>query len=366
MQTRIRRWALLSTLAAGACLWAASPARADDAGKISVGGLADWYYQYSFNHPPVGSTIAGRSFDVKNDAFSLSLAEVNVVKPVDDRSPLGFTATLTFGKTADLVHATEPGGTNTYKYLQQLYGTYLVNGKRPLTIDFGKFVTLMGYEVIESSSNDNYSRSFLFNYAIPFYHAGLRFTYPLTSTLTGQLHLVNGWNDVEDDNGGKSVGAQLAWNPSAAWSWVLNYMGGDEFTGAGLPRNLNLQTVDLVGIWRPTPKLKLGINADYASAAKKGVAGGNWSGQAVYARYQITPNAAFALRAEHFEDSAGLRTGTAQNLNEITATFEYVVKNNLIHRLEFRHDHAGSKFFPGGGGPSNDQDTLTFSQVIKF
>src|SRR6185369_5025085 len=119
---------------------------------------------------------------------------VNVNKGTSAGSPVGFTATATLGKTADLVHFTEPGTANTYKYLQQIFGTYLIPGKTGITIDFGKFVTSHGYEVIESPSNDHYSRSLLFLYAIPFYHMGLRANIPITDKLSGQLHLVNGWN----------------------------------------------------------------------------------------------------------------------------------------------------------------------------
>src|SRR5439155_9319064 len=138
-----------------------------------------------------------------NDSFSVSLAEVSVVRAASEKVPVGFTATLTLGKTPDLVHYTEPGSANTYKYLQQLYATYIMKGKTPITLDFGKFVTWNGAEVIESTSNDQYSRGLLFTYAIPFYHAGLRLTAPINSQITGALYLVNGWNNVEDDNGGK-------------------------------------------------------------------------------------------------------------------------------------------------------------------
>ena len=39
-------------------------------------------------------------------------------------------------------------------------------------MDFGKFVTSAGAEVIESKDNWNYSRSLLFAYAIPYWHFG--------------------------------------------------------------------------------------------------------------------------------------------------------------------------------------------------
>ena len=362
-------------------LLACSPARADDAPpKTTVSGILDFYYMYNMNHPRVGALAGGRAFDVKNDSFSFSLLKVDVVKPVGKGSPVGFTLTGTVGKTADIVHSTEPGGMNTYKYLQQVYGTYVVgNGKMPITVDFGKFVTWHGYEVIGSTSNDNYSGSLLFTFAIPFYHAGIRATIPLSDKLTAGLYLVNGWNDVEDSNGGKSYGASLAFTPSKPLSLTLNYLGGDEgsmtangvgsFGGIGFPTPLilNTQLVDLVAVWTPTAKIKLGANVDYASAAKSGAADGNWSGEAVYFKYQFKPSTYLCLRAEHFEDNNGLRTGAAQNVNEITVTLDHAWKANLVTRLEFRHDHAGAAgFFPSGGGGSRDQDTISLSHVVKF
>ena len=71
--------------------------------------------------------------------------------------------------------------------LQQAYLTAVLPVGAGLTVDVGKFVTHMGNEVIESKDNWNYSRSFLFAYAIPYYHTGIRLTYPLASTLSGTL-----------------------------------------------------------------------------------------------------------------------------------------------------------------------------------
>ncbi len=393
-----RHWVVTGLLLGAGCAAALGTARAQDQpppaqpaaqpapapapsgpapGSWTFTGLLDLYYMYNFNHPPAGTVAGGRAFDVKNDSFSLSLLEVNVVRTAGKGVPLGVTATFTVGKTADIVHATEPGGTNTYKLLQQLFATYTSSSKVPVTIDFGKFVTWLGYEVIEAPSNDNYSRSFLFTFAIPFYHMGFRVTAPLTPQLTAGLYLVNGWNNVEDDNGGKTVGASLNWNPTKTINLIANYIGGDESQGAAILNpnpgaagptflNLNVQLGDLVATWTPTSKLKLGANVDYASASKPGTFGGNWSGEAIYGKYQFTPANALAVRAEHFEDSAGLRTGVAQNLNEVTATLEHIWRTNFITRLEYRHDHAGSAFFPTHNGASHDQDTLTVAGMVKF
>jgi hypothetical protein len=377
------RTILIASLLATGPAVLSGPAIADDekaAPKISLSGLLDTYFQYSFNHPAAGAGVGGRQYDVKENSFSVAVLQLNANKAVTPESPLGFTATLTVGKNADIVHATEPGGTNTYRYLQQLFGTYLINGEssRPITLDFGKYASWIGNEVIESANNDNYSRSFLYTFGQPIYHTGLRLITPLSSTLTGSLFIVNGWNEVEDSNGGKTIGAALAVNAGKPLSAVVSWIGGDEgsttangagsFGGAGFASagTRNVQMVDLVATWQATPKLKFVVNGDYAAAKGKGGPGGNWNGVDIYGRYQLTPTGAIAIRFDHFEDSSGLRTGTAQNLNSITATLESVVRSNLILRLEFRHDKAGKMLFPSGGGGRTEQDTVTLAGVIKI
>ena len=85
--------------------------------------------------------------------------------------------------------------------MQQAYVS-LLTGK--VQWDAGKFVTPMGAEVIESQDNWNYARSILFGYAIPFYHVGLRATYPVNHKVALGAQLVNGWNNASENNGDKT------------------------------------------------------------------------------------------------------------------------------------------------------------------
>src|SRR5438270_608003 len=77
-----------------------------------------------------------------------------------------------------------------------------------LQVDVGKFVTQHGAEVIEAKSNWNYSRSLLFSLAIPYYHSGVRVSYALNGKTTIMGTIVNGWNNVVENNSGKTLGAQ--------------------------------------------------------------------------------------------------------------------------------------------------------------
>ena len=90
-------------------------------------------------------------------------------------------------------------------------------------MDFGKFVTSAGAEVIEAKDNWNYSRSLLFVNAIPYWHFGARTSMPVSKTETIGFQLVNGWNNVSKSNGGVTgVFTSAFVKPKATWD--LNYI----------------------------------------------------------------------------------------------------------------------------------------------
>lgn len=194
------------------------------AGPIDFSGLVDGYYSLNFNHAST-RTNQLRNFDIGANQFSLNMAKLVLAHDAD---PVGFRVDLGFGQAFDIVHGADPEGLNTFRHIEQAY----VSVKRGKGIfDFGKFVTAHRAEVIETPSNWNYSRSLLFAWAIPYYHFGARYIYPISKTVTGQLHLVNGWNNVRDNNSGKSFGVSGIWTPNWHFTWANNYMVGPENTG---------------------------------------------------------------------------------------------------------------------------------------
>src|SRR5204862_309130 len=121
-----------------------------------------------------------------------------------------------------------PIGDNSY--LQQAFVSYLAPLGTGLRFDFGKFVTHLGYELIEGYDgyNDNYSRSLLFNYAIPLTHTGVKASYSISPKVSLMAMVVNGWDDAIDNNSSKSVGAQLMVKPADPVALYVNYIGGPE------------------------------------------------------------------------------------------------------------------------------------------
>ena len=230
--------------------------------SIQANAFVSLGYTYNTNTPAEGLNTF-RVFDEADNTFNVDVAELVLQKPLTQAGDAGFRVDLTIGdgiprKTKAL--GLDVGDAD----LQQAVVSYLAPVGSGLRLDFGKFVTHMGLELIEGYDgyNDNYSRSFLFNYAIPFTHTGLKAGYAFTPRLSASLMVVNGWDNVRDNNTGKSIGAQLALVPVSPLSFYLNYIGGPEqedVTGA------SRHVFDVVAVLKPTKTLSFALNADYGT-----------------------------------------------------------------------------------------------------
>ncbi len=320
--------------------------------------LGDAYFSKNFNDPSTGYNQL-YNFDVRSNLAHLNMAKFSMEKA---SGVLGFRLDVGGGQTFDIISATDRAP-DAMKYFEQAFVEFRPNHMHGVQFDFGKFVTSAGAEVIETNSNWNYSRSLLFAWAIPYYHLGLRATIPVTKSFTTGVQLVNGWNNVKDNNSGKTVGlvANYAWKKA---TWSNNYYSGPENddTNKGFR-----QLYDTTLLLNPNSKLSAYFNFDYGT--NKSIAGRqNWTGFAAAARYQLTNRLAFAPRAEIFDDMDGFSTGTAQRVKEVTLTGEMKIVEGLLSRLEFRRDFSDQPFFNRGANDplSKGQTTLTIGLIAFF
>jgi hypothetical protein len=176
-------------------------------GPTSLSGFIDTYYQTNFNHP-AGELTALRSFDYRDKSINLNMIELILDKAPDaTMGRTGYHVSLGYGDAMSAIDATERAssgfGNNAPgfdQFVKEAYFSYLAPVGTGLQVDVGKFVTPMGAEVIESKDNWNYSRSILFSYAIPYFHFGARAKYTFNSKYALTGFLVNGWNNVVDNN----------------------------------------------------------------------------------------------------------------------------------------------------------------------
>jgi hypothetical protein len=352
---------------------AATPAPAPtwSVGPMDLSGFIDGYYSFNFNRP---NTTDGYdqinqlyNFDDKTDQFELSAAKLTLNH---DPDPIGAHVDFLYGRTNSLINAapSNSNSTDQLNYLEQAFLSIKPPKAKGFELDFGKFVTSAGAEVIEAKDNWNYSRSLLFVNAIPYWHFGARTSIPVSKTETIGFQLVNGWNNVSKTNGGVTGAFTSAYvKPKATWD--LNYYVGPENSNTtnGL-RNL----IDTTLLLTPPGKFNAYINYDYGSNQDAPKPQGDnklntWQGIAFAVHDQATAKSAVAARFEYFTDPEGFQTGTAQHLYEGTFTYEYKWAEGALMRVEYRDDVSNVNFFHKLANQTTDQQsTLTVAFIAFF
>lgn len=371
--------------------------------RIQVSGSIDTYYSLNPNTPHTRlNQLQNWTFDANQ--FALPLAELQLQETPDPaNSPLGFKVVLGYGRAIDWINSGEPG--TAYKNLKEAYGTWIARGKstRPITINFGKFVTPAGAEVIESQSNFNYTHGLLFSWAIPYYHMGLSASMPLTPKLTGTAYLVNGWNDVADNNNAKTVALSMGYTPNTKWNSATNLFVGPEIAGDDHDYR---ELLDEVLTVTPNSKWTFLLNYDYAHDRSSALAASGarpnvkWQGLAAYAHYLINPVSAWTVRGELFNDGDGaailpptfipgtvllppaggaggplatVAGGARQEVKEVTLTYEHKFHPRITTRFEVREDWSTAQVFdkgttsvPGVTGGSKQQTQLVIGNIFTF
>ncbi len=278
-----------------------------------------------------------------------------------------------FGTDADVIGSNGQSRSGTV-----LNAAYLQFARAPVTLVAGKYVTLAGAETIDTTTNTNYSRSYLFGYAIPFTHTGARLTYAYNSKLSLIAGVNNGWDDWKFVGKKKTLEGGLAIAPSPGYALSVQTYNGNDFALNGnsalaaAPVYSNRVLYDGVLTVHATSALTLIANYDNGTqlAAPGFATTAHWNGIAGYANYQLNALYGISLRKETFHDSAGFRTGTVQRLQSNTATLAYTPNSNLIFRGEYRLDASDGNNFTFRGAPATvgrpHQSSIGIETVVKF
>ncbi|MGH9837330.1 MAG: outer membrane beta-barrel protein, partial [Blastocatellia bacterium] len=321
-------------------------------------------------------TIEGRAFDVHHTSFALSLAEIEIEK-VPERGGVGFKIDLATGDVQDIIvdsiKAVSPKGVSDFdKVFQHASISYLAPVGTGLRVDFGKFVTHIGGETIESIKNRNFSHSFFYTYAIPFQDSGIRLNYAFNSKVYAEAYVLNGWNVTSDNNSGKTYGASIGLTPNSKLSVYANYLGGPE-------RNDNNDDWRHLGdfqiVYSPTKTFSTMVNIDVgkdinAVGPRKDA---TWGGIALYARKSFKDRFFPTARVEYYNDPDGFSTGVKQHLWGYTLTGDYKLGGegsfaHVMFRPEIRYDRSNAKFFSHGDDfrSRRNQFTAGVGLVVYF
>ena len=346
------------------------------ASNIVLNGYVDASYEHLDGIGQFYNRSASRVFDARQDSFSLHQAAVTLAYQPKDG--FGAVVNLIAGQDADVFapYDINPGARSKFDF-PQAYAQY---ASGPVTVIAGRFVTLAGFETIDPRTDSNFSRSILYGFAIPFAHTGVRATVTASDTLTLDVGVVNGWDDLKDTNSAKTVELGATFSPVKAFSLALaGYFGKERVGGlTELGPEGQRSLVDVIATWNATDALAVVVNYDWGRQ-DDGAPGGavaRWSGVAGYLNYTINDHWRVSLRGESFDDPDGYRMGFAQRWKEATLTAAWMPGKAVELRLEARLDRSDhpvfvkdEAYFAAEGDPrflGDQQGSVALEALFKF
>ena len=355
---------------------------------ISVHALVDAGYEHNFNQP-IHNVNVFRAWD--ENGFQLTQGNLHIERD----GTVGFVTDINVGQVANSI-----SGATHYSNVvpvggqwidpTQYYLTYTAPLGSGVNFEAGRFVTLLGAEIIPVYNNQNFneSRGLLFNLGEPLTHTGIRASYTFNDYVSATAGLNNGWDDpAANSNAGPNYEGELTLNnKDKSLSLVVNGIWGPNAIGGANGKqvsNSNLGAIDPIFTWKPKFVPNLTLQTEYLYGSQEGpVINGHsasWQGAAQYLVYDFTPSLESATRGEFFQDKDGARTsGTGQTVWEITETLSYKIPEvtGLIARLEYRHDNSDENVFTNNDtinpatGTNNHlwrgQDTLAANFIYAF
>jgi hypothetical protein len=331
----------------------------------------DAYFAYDFNHPrdldrPFTTQAA------RHDEFNINLAYLEAVLS-GPRLRGRFAAQ--FGTSVQANYAAEPrlgtlSGPDVSRFIQEATMGYAITPR--LWLDGGVFFSPFGSENWISRDNWTYTRSFIADNS-PYYEAGVKATWQATPTLSAQLHVINGWQNISETNTDKALGARIDYAPHDSYDVAYDAFVGNEEPDT-LPSQLRVWQ-EGIAQFKPTSRVQLRATYDYGFQRRPNNAGtGSWYGWAAIARCQVAAQVAFALRAEGYSDPEQIIVATGRpfglRANGASLNVDVAPAPRLLWRTEVKALIAVDPVFTYSGRttstPSRRDTFVVTSAALTF
>lgn len=344
-----------------------STAKSDTAVSVSYGAFVDSYYAYDFNRP--GNF--DRSYTtqaVRHNEFNVNLAYVEAkVSGPRVRGRLALQA----GTSVQSNYSGEPtvgsvSGPSVSRFIQEAVAGYRITPN--LWIDGGIFLSHIGMESWTSRDNLTYTRSLSAEYT-PYYESGAKLTWQADPRLVGTFVVMNGWQNISENNNDKAVGARLDFTATPATTISYYDFVGKENSTRNL-RIFNGAGVKTTAI----PGLTLQANVDYGIQDRENGGHSTWYSGALIAKVQATPVVGISGRVEEYRDpdQVIIVTGTDAGFKGTTASAGLDISplgtSRVLWRNELRGTWTSAPVFPRSSATSfsNNNYLLVTSLALTF
>ena len=291
-----------------------------------------------------GSNNNFTSFTNAHNSFKLGMASIKV-----DQTLGKFTASLDvgIGKRANEFSYND---IDILKNVKQATLSYSVSDKLKLTA--GKFSTHIGYELLDATSNRNYSMSYGFSYG-PFFHTGFKADIAIGGKTALMVGLVDPTDYTSFNSKPKYIIAQISSaTKNDKLKGYLNFLKGDITT-----------QYNLVVVATLTNRVSAAFDASI-NQQKFGEDNSSWSSKAFYLNYDFTEKLGLTLREDFFSD----RTISPIGLGSVNATtLSGKIKINKITMIpEIRIDRGITPLFSTKEGTATNASNFLVAAIYAF
>ena len=266
-----------------------------------------------------------------------------------------------WGWNADYVYGTDGPATQAFgdqgwdfgwntssTYGQAIPQLYVEGGTETLSTKFGRFYTIIGYEVVQAPSNFFYSHAYTMNFGEPFTHTGFLTTWTPNDETTVWGGYTFGW-DSGWENGLEAHtflgGFSRQLNDCTTFTFALNAgQFGDGTVVGGAPGG-NVGDIYMHSIVldrQVNDRFNWVFQSDFGTNRNVPGGGGEWYGINNYFFYTLTDRLRSGVRVEWFADPNGLRVGNGNGeYVGITGGLNMALTPNFMLRPELRYDTFG-------------------------
>lgn len=347
------------TLLLGAMVAAAQDSIPAKQNRLLLSGYGDIYYQYDGNKPAAGERPGCLYNFKRNEKPSVNLA---LLKASLLHQKWKVNLAVMAGDYATYNLAAEPVF---FRYINEANIRYSFSDK--FSAEAGILPSHIGMESAVAKDNWNLSRSLLAENS-PYYETGIKLNYSFGKKWVAAVMLLNGWQNIKDNNSDKAIGTQVQFMPCDKWLLNSSSFIGNEKTGS--VKQLRLFH-NFYSTYSFNTKCKAAFLLDAGSERKITRDGwNNWMGAAAFFQYAFTATFSAAARMEWYKDKTGVIVSAflpqAFTAAGWSVNADLVIHKNISLRTEARLLTATEKIFETNTSPSGKNFSLLTVLAVFF
>lgn len=333
----------------------------NDSSKITTSGYVESYYAYS-TFKDVNGLIPFQYSYNESEKFAVNTAFLKFKYNSNNvRANVGIHA----GTYVNSNYSSEPG---LLKNLNEAnVGLKLCNN---VWLDAGILNSHIGPETVVSTDNWTLTRS-LSAEGYPFYETGAKVTYSKTEKFSASALVLNGWQNINDNNKNKAIGTQIVFSPKSNLSinWSTFYGEAYNVNETDSSGNKNIYASDnrfyndLYCTFQPGKRLGLMLLFDYGVQQNiDSVANSQFFSETFMLRYKLTEKFFVCAKEDYYSNTKPVYgTALSSNIIATSLNFDYVPAKNCMLRLEGKFLNSDNNAFDNGKSNTNFVVTAALS-----